>query len=916
MENFFDNNLIRKVTSALESKFIGDTIFSTEELEEISSCIKKILTKCGGFESNNFRYFEDIFYKYLIVLIVNYSKKWTSKSDDESEGNYWQRILSNIFEHDTIKSSKLYNGFEKTFEHFNHKLFISKGNKRQFKVSFLYQAFAPKESIQSFIELLLELCIEDDVINEPLLTDASYASEIASALKSRFLETISNSKAENEDIDLGGKVYAIKAGLKYAFVYDTSNVIDLIKFTLKSIDLILKSNQLENSNYYCKLIQECVNKYFQRRKKAIRTRSEVIITDTRNIFAAYKLIDETPSIVIPKMQFIDKHYENCDVILSITSNDKNISFKLNQKIYTNEIKQSIREIIIPLKDYSQYFEDEININIRLIIDDDILYDSKDTLNRKFILFKEREIKTDAKPGETYYLFLPNNCDIDDIFISTNNDSYNQKDDNTYSIYPLENDNIAQKIFFNAIKRSSQIFLKGEQIKSVSAQIKNEEDILTIYSEINDIGIRYKDLNKNKLEVIINNAPLSLSCNSEQNQKDDTYYLSNVQQYLKDGFNNIRLYSLSKSKELLCEINFVLLPNLKVEINKRIVFGLETGNIKISIDNQTTNISFDSSSDRQSYYYEKEDLTILIDTPVLYFKINDNVFYSTLSKPIWYKTLNNGTLLQIINNTSLRFDVYCNNQKMDIINNDSISLGNYSSIHSNDVNVKLVLHDKEKDKCIPLFTIRYDDTKLNGPLEVSLEDGILYLNLNEIFIGDEESKFKIEFIDEDNNIFSKQLVLTDELEFSDLADGYYKVKLFLIKDNYFDEDNLILLYKSDDFEAIGNVDKFKFDNKKLYLKNTRYGNNAKIKFDKNCIYDIHYQTTDISPVYEAKLYMGKKKYHIIFELKGKALVIYFKDNQGNLKTMNVDTSKKILTQDDQDGKKIFPIKSVYYEEEEI
>ena len=86
-----NTELLAKIHHALQSPFIGDIIFSDDEIKEMREDCKKSYRNMQGKYGATLSMAE---VDKLVVLIINIAKQWV----DESEGRFWVKLYNEIFE--------------------------------------------------------------------------------------------------------------------------------------------------------------------------------------------------------------------------------------------------------------------------------------------------------------------------------------------------------------------------------------------------------------------------------------------------------------------------------------------------------------------------------------------------------------------------------------------------------------------------------------------------------------------------------------------------------------------------------------------------------------------------------------------------------------------------------------------------
>ncbi|MFA6867476.1 MAG: hypothetical protein WCR54_08205, partial [Clostridia bacterium] len=166
-----------KIESAFYQGFISSVSFTEDEIDEMKLSLMEAVEKLDDRAS---KYFYQNEIKELIVLIVYYAKNW----GDNEESKFWVKIFANIFETYTFNAitNKFYDEIEKIFNQSNKILFRSQTGKRMVRETLLFHALAPKSSVQAFIKLLFNCCIEDGYIDKSYMLDKDIYDKLALGL--------------------------------------------------------------------------------------------------------------------------------------------------------------------------------------------------------------------------------------------------------------------------------------------------------------------------------------------------------------------------------------------------------------------------------------------------------------------------------------------------------------------------------------------------------------------------------------------------------------------------------------------------------------------------------------------------------------------------------------------------------------
>ena len=353
--------LKEKIEEAFKSNFLSDVSFSDEEIDEMKI---HLMDAVEEFDQRASKYFYQSELKEFILLIVYYAHNW----GDDEEGTFWVRILGNIFERYTFNvSNRFYDEIEKIFVNYNLVLFRSDSGKRMVRETLLFHAMAPKVSVEAFVKLLFNCCIEDNLVNRSLLTDKDAHRRIANALNKKFSKA--QTSEMDQDITLDGNTYSLRSGIKYACRQNTELIIKLIADILSCFNSIICDEQDDDESFINNLVKDVINQIFSkeknRNKRKIAFNNDPVVLDFSKIFAFYEIIKSEPYLSLPEIRIFDDEMEFVELLL--LSNGKVLERK-NTEIVGKDFNRKIKKISIPLTPYLHYSVDAFKFQVILKID--------------------------------------------------------------------------------------------------------------------------------------------------------------------------------------------------------------------------------------------------------------------------------------------------------------------------------------------------------------------------------------------------------------------------------------------------------------------------------------------------------------------------------------------------------------------
>ena len=514
----------------------------------------------------------------LFVAMVNSIKSW--KTHEET---FFECIYKNLLGRKT-KTQKLYNHLVSVIYRLGKKgkIIYIDGRGKNYYSTILAHSFAPKQSMNSFFDLCWEVFCED--LAQHYYKNDEMFEIIANSLKSKLSET----ESDEEDITLGSKTYALRAGIKRLAIDNISEMIQLIERTMSLLDKVFnKGETLTRNNYYDLLFWEWwkakENDFSEIEKNKQRKSYERAVLDYNNISPKYVIEEGSVYLVIPSIRLKDNFYNN--PIITVY-NAKEIVFQ--QEMRTNGSGLTMTTNIMKMKilPFCQK-AGVIDIEVHIKHCDNIIYQSKNSLRRDFILLRENREVTGkiCEPGN-YNLFLTKF----DILYSYPQIFY--KIGQAMYAFQANEGEILQSpnkhIYFSNKNDNDNLWLSGDFINGIMFLMNDEEYYIcstrNVYINIpQNVPINNIGININGQLYKLTDLPCKM-------QEDILTY------WLQDILNielpyKIIVFQYSDKKILLSK-NIFILPNLKLNFDKNFYYDSAYGNIEIQSKNYYNKIKFE------------------------------------------------------------------------------------------------------------------------------------------------------------------------------------------------------------------------------------------------------------------------------------------------------------------------------------
>ena len=793
-----EQELRKKISEAMKEPFVGNYIFSNDELsiicDETSAILRNVVSEWGVDVPR-----DD--YELIFVAIINVAKKWNSE-----EKGLFDFIISYLI--GSINSyGKVYSQIIKIINYMysSNKIFMLKSYTKKYYATLCCHSFAPLSSTKSFFEMCWNIYCKD--LEQQYEKNDNVYVLIAQSLYNKFKTYGTN----EDDFTIESVVYSFRAGIRGLAIDEQVLMTSLLDSTMESINSLFNNEPIKHNKYINVLIEnwwrEKEAKFGIVKQKSIN-KKESIISDYSQIKAKYVLDDGIVKIVIPPIRLLNNYDYNPYIEIKVNSNHV---FGCDMPIKGSGILMSTREAEYPLADLQ--LEKSIDISIEITHYDKVIYDSKNSLYREFILFKDsKEVtSTDCLPG---IYFLYSTC-LEDMF-QYPKDIHR----NTYGTYSFEafegevlqsysrtiffiNEKIDREIYFIAKERNDVVYLYNDEKYKV---IDGELYIDVFPSlEVKDYGVRYQEVAFKLIDF-------------------PKTYINGIIRYNISSLLNvgepqhITIFRFSDNS-LLESINMIKFNNIHVSFDKQLYYGKDdTGIVTFKTERFNKKINFNIMNDEASI--QIGDGKIILDPPILKWKIDDGKWQKQKTDyAIWYKDITNSSMLYI----DLPKMMSCN-----IILDDNIVL------NSCDNNLKFKLGQKiyalkESIKSTSNFfkvSVKVNDDNLYNISDIYYKESFLeeplcvFYNINKyywnptMFIGDNDAKFRLDILnDKKQIIYSKELKKNKESHLIDLREGYYSYKITLLGKGFFYKETEIF---SNSF-VYGNEKKLRFKEKTLVIK---------------------------------------------------------------------------------------------------
>ena len=791
----------RKVLECFKNNtLVGYVVLSREELLELYKYIGPMLRSFNNERDATISHFYD---RYVFVAIVNAIKTW-----DCDEGRFWDSVTKEIasIEH----SQKLYKYYIDLIDSLSKNGIIKavKSYGHNYYATVCCQALSPKKSLYSFFDMCWSIYCNDFDFTSGNAEDISF---IAESLKMRFEKNTN----ETLEFSLGSDVYSILVGIRGLCVDHLDAMKDLLTETFKLIDKRFNEKPIENYNYLCELIngwwKEKQSELGTISRRSASTRGRVV-SDYSRINARYILEDNEAYLYLPPFRLKDNIYDI--PYLSIYSG--------NNCIYSQELNTRGSGLMMATMPFTfnvaPFIHDNSIRNLRIEVEHSgkVIYNSRNSLHREFLLFKNIQeiLASDTIPGN-YSLFVD---DVDSlvsypsslsyisgcryVFSSNEGDTLQKAD----KLIIFREEGANKSIFRRMNIQNNVVFLCGE--KEYSVIDGNLKIVVDSSINPNSIGVRY-DGNAYKLTDFTSS-------------NRDSYKEYNVSENIFVGEpKEIQIFDYASNKSIMI-CNIIKFKNIHIDYDKPLYYDL--------VDNGTLRFKTEKYDEKATFTIYDQEVAINLDTgklvftpPIFRWRFEGGEWNVTCVEAYWYKKIANNSKLEI--SFPVGFEGYVFVTDSMFSNLESCSENEYRlgeklyelADEKSSPLVSIVCKCNNTNDILPLANVYLSETYKNDMLMVSFSDK-LYWRPEGVFIGDENKAFSIKLYHLGEEVFQvKAGTQNQEFDIEGLLTGRYEIRVFAISGGFLNKTETLV--NESEF-IIGEEKFYKYEGKLLSIKSVK------------------------------------------------------------------------------------------------
>ena len=820
---------------------------------------------------------DDDFKLFVFVALVEISKRWKNQNiTDENDGEtaFWPFVIKTLSQGKDCENSNFYRRITTLLNDImnKEKWFLVAPVRSKYYGTLMMHAIAPQDSLFSFFDLCFNVYKND--LDYGYSSDDKYICNIVAIEVGKVLSK--DTYKEEKKVSIGSSAYLIKIGLKSFISHPKLQTVfeDFINDILVRINKLYFGHDFPVLNRMDTLLHEW---WIDKIKNEDLPENKSLRRETvsrQNISLSYRIVQNKVCLCVPSIRLNDTQ----DRVL--------VKIKVGHYCQEEALNTWRGEFTIKSKatDYdlnallAKSSETQIIIRVKISINNELVYDSRETLNREFILFEDgREIQNPFNKPSNYIVYSK---DIDSL--AELPEEILEISHNVFNIYPSQGEALGgknQRYFFSD---ATQI----EKNKNNIALLGTLSDVQWIDSNNINFDVAANDLfltipenyNLKGLEIRCNDNRTILSQLSYRTALNGILFFNLVEQKVINPKipSSLQVFSNDKNRMLL-DANFILVPRFKIEFDKMYYFGNE---------NKKVSIYYESSSETHTWDHQNEKVRlpffgghVSFVVPFLKWRIGYKDWQvGPLKGRKWYKDIiNDGDRLEVcLPQQQLDYTLLVKTESSSIqeklSNNKDYPIGRliYSWENEDKISIFLIVDDKKRDKRkrYDLLTVSKNPHFSSNP--IVYKDGKLYWDVENTYVGEKQHDFFA--IIKQNNKNQYRLTLSDknrELNEIHVVEGVYTVIIKLKESNVFCSDTkYVEIFRESNFK-IGNPNKNRFLGEQLRINSIWLQDGKQIQL-KTINYSVRelscYEENGIS-YFLGHLYLGKNRIDKMINEKG-------------------------------------------------
>lgn len=383
---------------------LGSRILNPETAEQLNANARKCIDAVLREPSTTLTLRAEM---QITLALINNAKGWKN----EENGNFWNYISLQFGYRDTSGSvvRLLQSSLESAMKR-NRRLFLEDANGRAFKTTVVIHALSTRKSWMTLFDFLFDFYksnLDWRVIpNDPLIAVMVHALQ----------QKLSGGNEEETELTISSKAYSFQEGIRKLILYRPVYTRELFEKLIDKIDSLVNSDVKPVKTYEEQLCEEWFKEKItaiantKRTERYIQSSQRDIAIDYSRIRVKYLLKNEADvQLILPDIRLKNENIKKAT--LSVSCNGSNV-IQQNLSWYGNELGKTLNGVSVSLPTVSQT-GNGLNVQAQIVCDDEVIYDSEESLNRSVLLFYgSTETAAGQIKRDRYTLIAPSSAKVE------------------------------------------------------------------------------------------------------------------------------------------------------------------------------------------------------------------------------------------------------------------------------------------------------------------------------------------------------------------------------------------------------------------------------------------------------------------------------------------------------------------------
>lgn len=373
----------------------------------------------------------------VITLAASYLVKDWDKA--EAGTDFWQFVAVQFGfrgqkgSRDKIRNL-LYNCIECSLKE-NGRWFIESETGRMFQSTLLVHGMGPRSNWLILCDFLYDFYVGN--LGGQLAQNDPLVAHMVGVLAGK-LDAFRGSKDFRIE---NSKIYQFQDAIKKIVCFRPQFAAVMFERMLRRMDALISKSAAPAQSYEERLVDVWWASKASAIDAALRPRGSEVASERTSYRVRYLIRDGIPFVVLPVCRLEQSETRRAEAVFSVAGTEVK---RERLRVFGDEFGKSIAGVEIPLSSFREPLRAQrFEIRVRVLCDDEIIYDSKETLFRKaLILTTGKEVKPESCAVGDYYLVVPRNAQID----SMNVEIVPVNEDIAYAVYVVT----LEKGFFLAV----------------------------------------------------------------------------------------------------------------------------------------------------------------------------------------------------------------------------------------------------------------------------------------------------------------------------------------------------------------------------------------------------------------------------------------------------------------------------------